>query len=96
MAVLAWFGRRIESAGSRAVASQGAAADEWQALYVQAKTDLEDKDAELTDRAELWAQEKAQLLREIGGLEQRLEGYGLPVRRRPRVPGSTVFDREQS
>lgn len=96
LGVLALMGKRMETGTSRAVEAQGAAADEWQELAGFHRERAEAAEQVLRDEREARRLEQLAHEREVAGLEQRLEEVGLPIRRRPRVPGEPVRQREPS
>lgn len=63
--VIAWWGRRVESAGSRAIASQGAAAQQWQQMAAFERERAEKADA----KVETLQEEVEELKAEVDVLE---------------------------
>lgn len=90
------LGRRFESAGTRAVAAQGAAADEWQDLAVFHRQRAELAESQLAEerlKATLKDEEHRKM---IQGLENRLREAGEVVRRPGQPVVRPVHEREQA
>lgn len=94
--LMAALGKRYESAGSRAVEAQGAAADEWQDLAVFQRQRAETAESQLAEERLKAALKEEEHRKMIAGLESRLRDAGEPVRRPGQPADRPVHERERA